>query len=262
MNAIVIAITMAKGGVGKTTSTLTLSAGLSARGYRVLMIDCDCQANLTEHSIHCVPDVSINEVILRQVSKMPIHNVKENLFLLPANHNLFSLAWHEDLDKAGIIKDVVDPLRKHFDFILLDCPPGGDVLTVASLIAADYVLLPVQAQTYAYLDACWYYDLAVRQQAMRVNPKLKLLGVLVTMYDKNISSEKAIYDAVHKRFPEGHLKSYIRHSNYFKSASLNCVDVFEWAPRSNAAYDYGFTVDEILRRLGMPGAKAGEGLNQ
>lgn len=201
----IIAVANQKGGVGKTTTNVNLSACLARLGKKVLSIDIDPQGNTTsglginKDALGC----SVYEVIINNepVENAIIPTVVENLWLLPSNIQLVGaeIELTGMIAREHILKGVLDPLRDKYDFILIDCPPSLGLLTLNALTAADKVLVPIQCEFFA-LEGLSQLVNTVGIVAKRLNPTLSMEGVVLTMYDPRTNLSQQVVDEVKRYF--------------------------------------------------------------
>jgi len=193
----VIAIANQKGGVGKTTTTVNLGASLAVAERRTLVIDCDSQGNMTT-ALGFVKDPSrrtlynlliMNEVIERVLLKTQV----EGLDLIPSDKNLVGAAVElVNVDNREYrLKALVDQLKQNYDYVLLDCPPALDLLTLNALAAADSVLVPIQTEYLALEGVSELLDTLMRLRRT-INPSLAIEGILLTMYDDRTTLSKQV----------------------------------------------------------------------
>lgn len=210
----VISVSNQKGGVGKTTTTVNLAAFLAEKGKRVLIIDVDPQAN-AGYGIGVNAEELSNTLYECLIGQIPIKDAifktdYENLFIAPSNIHL-SGAQVDLLDmesKEFVLKNIIKGIRQDFDFILIDCPPSLGTLTLNSLVAADSVLIPLQ---------CEYYALEGLNQLLRIiamvqeklNPRLAIEGVLLTMYDPRTNLSQQVVNDVREYFGDKVYKTVI-----------------------------------------------------
>ncbi|MDY6969135.1 MAG: AAA family ATPase [Spirochaetota bacterium] len=210
----VISISNQKGGVGKTTSAINISAFLAEKGQRVLIIDIDPQAN-AGFGLGINPEnvnTTIYEVLIGQT---PIKNaiVKtevESLYIIPSNIHL-SGAQVELLnvnDREFILKNALKEIKNSFDFIFIDCPPSLGILTLNSLVAADTVIIPLQCEYYA-LEGLSQLLKVIAMVQKSLNKKLKIEGVILTMYDPRTNLSQQIVSDVREYFKDKTLKTIV-----------------------------------------------------
>lgn len=205
----IIAIANQKGGVGKTTTSINLSACLGARGKKVLLIDTDPQGNASSgYGINKNElDNTIYELILGECSVQDciIKDVAPNVSLLPSNVNL-AAAEIELIDEARkeyILKKEIDWIKDQYDFIIIDCPPSLSMLTVNAMTTANTVLVPIQCEYYA-LEGLSQLIHTVNLVKERLNPDLDMEGVVFTMYDSRTNLSMQVVENV-----KSHLKQHI-----------------------------------------------------
>ncbi len=206
----IIAIINQKGGVGKTTTAINLGTYLARLGKKVLVLDLDPQGNSTsgfgfvnEDLSGCVYNVLIDGAPVSRIRKETKHH--PNLHLAPASINLAAAEVElvSQLAREHKLKAALDAVGDDYDYILIDNPPSLGLLTVNGLVAADRVLIPVQAEYYA-LEGLGQLLATIKRVRVQLNPNLELLGVLVTMFDKRTSLSKEVQSELTKHFA-GHV---------------------------------------------------------
>jgi len=202
----VIVITNQKGGVGKTTTSVNLGACLAKNGFKVLLIDLDPQGNSTsgmgfekDETKNSLYDVLVREYPLRDIAQ---RTKIDNLYLAPSSVVLAAaeveLVSH--LAREHRLKSAISSVSSDFDYILIDCPPSLGILTVNGLVSADHVLIPVQTEYYA-LEGLSQLLHTIQRVRVSLNPRLSLLGVLLTMYNKHTILSRQVEEEVKKHFP-------------------------------------------------------------
>jgi chromosome partitioning protein len=245
----IIALSNHKGGVGKTTSTVNIGAGLNRLGYKVLLIDLDPQCNLSQSLGQEDSGENIYTALSGKSKLSPI-TVLPGLDIVTSTLDL-SGAEIELTGQPGreyILKELLDPIRKKYDYILIDCPPSLGLLTINSLTASDIVLIPLQAQ-YLALQGLTKLKEVVEQIRKRLNKKLKVGGVFITQYDSRKILNRDVVDAIKKHFKEEVFKTKIRDAVAIAEAPTEGVDIFRYSPKSNGAEDYLELSKEIVKRF-------------
>lgn len=208
----VIAITNQKGGVGKTTTAVNLGVGLAKAGKRVLLLDADPQGSLTASLGFGQPDeieVSLATILTKIMKEESFNTVEgilhheEGVDVLPGNIELsvMELTMANVMSREMIMKEYVDAQRKNYDFIIIDCMPSLGTMTINALVASDIVLIPVQA---AYLPVLGLQQLTrtISMVKRRLNKKLHIGGILLTMVDKRTNYAKDVMEAVRQTYKD------------------------------------------------------------
>jgi chromosome partitioning protein len=252
--AIVISLLNHKGGVGKTTSSINIGAGLVELGKKVLLLDLDPQANLSLSLGIPRQKYTIYESIRGESELIPYH-VKPNLDVITSSLDL-SGAELELINEAGreyILRELFQPLQDDYDFIIIDCPPSLGLLTLNALTSSRYVIIPLQAQFLA-LQGLAKIKQVIDKVKFRLNKNLDIGGVVATMYDARKVLNRDVVETIHKFFGEKVFRTYIRDNVALAEAPAQRKDIFSYSPSSPGANDYLELCKEILDRV----AKAAE----
>ncbi len=246
---IVISLLNHKGGVGKTTSTINIGAGLAELGKKVLLIDLDPQANLTLSLGIPRQKFTIYEA-LRGESDLVPYNVKKNLDVVTSTLDL-SGAEMELVNEAGreyIMRELFAVIQDQYDYILIDCPPSLGLLTLNALTSSRYVIIPLQTEFLA-LQGLAKIKQVIDKVRMRLNKNLEIGGVIPTMFDRRKVLNNDVVDTIHKYFGEKVFKTYIRDNVALAEAPAQRKDIFDYNPRSPGAEDYLNLSREIIIRI-------------
>jgi len=253
--ATVIAIANQKGGVGKTTTAVNLSAAFALNKKRTLLIDLDPQANSTltffnpEEITHSMFDVlSDHKMAMAEVVR-PTKSA--NLCIVPSKIALAKLEANlaGQFDAPFRLKDALAPLRKDFDMIVIDTPPALGIITVNALVAANFLLIPIQASYYALEGTDDLLETLERIRA-RPNPELQLLGVVVTLFDKRTNLARDIYKQVGAVFGRKVFKTLIGKNVRLEESPAYKETIFSFAPNSAGAAEYTRLAREVMQRVG------------
>jgi chromosome partitioning protein len=249
----IIAIANQKGGVGKTTTAINLSACLAEAGQRVLLVDFDPQGNATSgvgleknEEKQTVYDLLIGECKFYEC----LHrNVQENLDLLPSNVDLAG-AEIELLDvenKEFVLKGYLKKEQDSYDYILIDCPPSLNLLTINALTAADTVLIPIQCEYYA-LEGLNQVLKTVNLVRKKLNPHLETEGVVFTMYDARTNLSLEVVETVKNNLNQNIYKTIIPRNVRLAEAPSHGMPINLYDSRSSGAESYRLLAADVMSR--------------
>ena len=249
----IIAVANQKGGVGKTTTAINLSSCLASLGKKVLAIDLDPQGNMTSGLGIDKNEVeyTVYELILGQVGieKVICKDALENLDVLPTNINL-SAAEIELIgveEKEFIIRKEVDKVKKNYDFIVIDCPPSLSMLTINAMTTADSVLVPIQCEYYA-LEGLSQLIHTIDLVKERLNPELKIEGVVFTMYDARTNLSLQVVENVKDNLQQTIYKTIIPRNIRLAEAPSHGLPINLYDPKSSGAESYMLLAEEVINK--------------
>lgn len=254
----IIAVANQKGGVAKTTSTVNLGIGLVKEGKKVLLIDADPQGSLTASLGYMEPDelkttlATIMMAIINEEEIQPTDGIlhhKEGVDLLPGNIELSALEviMGNVMSRELIMKECVEQVRKRYDYILIDCMPSLGMITINALVSADFVLIPVQA---AYLPVKGLQQLikTIAMVKRRLNRKLQIQGILLTMVDFRTNYARDIATRVHETYGSEIeiFQTAIPFSVKAAEASAEGVSILTYCPGNKVGIAYNNLTQEVL----------------
>ena len=253
----IITVTTQKGGVGKTTTAISVAAGLAERGRNVLLVDLDPQGNAT---IGCGLD-TISETIVKamtadingrlSLSDLPIVH-RSSFDVLPSNIELANLELMlvSVIGREGVLKRILEPIKRNYDFIIIDTLPSLGILTVNAFAASDYVIVPIMAKDYYSLQGFDALIESVNLTKRCINPKLEILGEVITMYDGRNKNDKYIADTIRADERTNVFNTVIPQSTKAAEANRMGKTILEHDCKGKTALAYKSLIDEILIRTG------------
>jgi len=251
---LIIAIANQKGGVGKTTTALNVSSALAFMGKSTLLIDTDPQAHST---LSCVKDPSqydksLYDVLISHNRNIEDHIINTTIPGLKIVISKISMAKLEpsllgEIDGHYRLKDVLESVRKKYDFIIIDTPPTLGIITLNALVAADAIIIPIQS---SYLSLEGADDLLETIDKVKkiANPNLQILGILITLHDKRTNISKDVVKKIKKVFGKMVFRTIISKSVKLEESPAYRESIFTYAPYSVGAIQYKQVAKEIIRR--------------
>jgi chromosome partitioning protein len=249
----IISIVNQKGGVGKTTTSMNLAALLSEMGKFVLLVDMDPQANATSGFGFSRDNVKYG--VYEALSKQKrfhdiIHNTQhDGLRLAPATANLAGASIElVDVDRREFqLADLLEEARHAYDYIIIDCPPSLGLLTINGLVAADELLIPVQAEYYA-LEGLGQLLSTIQLIQEHIKPDLGVLGAVITMFDKRTRLSEDVMNELYKYFPDTIFRSIIPRTIRLAEAPSFGKTIYQYDPRGKGSKAYERLAKEILEK--------------
>ena len=244
----IISVINHKGGVGKTTSTANIGAGLNLLKKKVLIVDIDPQANLTRHfGVSKTLEQSIFGALKNEYA-LPIENIKPGFDLSPSHEDM--IAWEKlVLDEPGrelFLRDVLETVKSKYDYIIIDCPPSLNLLPVNALSASHSILITVEPSLFS-IEGMSNILNAVQKVRTRINKDLNGCRILITRYFSSKKLHKDAEAVIRKNYDQLVFETIIRTNVALEEAVMNGVDIFDYAGNSNGAKDYKNVCKEIIK---------------
>lgn len=245
----IIAVLNHKGGVSKTTSCHNIGAGLAQRGYKVLLIDMDAQGSLSHITRANRQGITTLEVLLRRATAAQAIQSAGGFDIIAASEGLAAEGILTATGKEYRLREALQSLQRGYDYVLLDCPPSLGILTINALTAADTCIVPCQADTLS-LQALEQLSPTIDTIRQYTNPKLKIRGILITRFNGRAILSRDAVEMLEAKAEEMGTKVYrskVRECISVKEAQAMRMDIFSYAPKSNAAHDYNALIDELIK---------------
>jgi len=250
---LIITVTNQKGGVGKTTTAINLSAALAMRGHKTLLVDMDPQSNSSVSFVDVHPlEKSVFEVLTNSresFTDIIVPTAFEHLSLAPSKISLAKLESRlvGELDSIFRLKDQLEEISDQYEHIIIDTPPTLGIITVNGLVAATHVLIPIQSSYFA-LEGTEDLLETLGKIKDRPNPDLEVLGVLITIHDKRTLLARDIKEQVEQVFGDKVFKTCISKSVRLEESPAYKEPIFTFAPRSSGAAEYSKLCEEVIKR--------------
>ena len=251
--AYVLTLANQKGGVGKTTTAVSLAAYLGKKKKKVLVIDLDPQGNATSglgidkgELENTVYDVLVNEVPMEETV---FESSANNVFICPTNINLAGaeIELVNVMSREQVLKNALKPLRNDYDYILIDCPPSLGILTINALTASDGIIIPIQGEYYALEGLTQLID-TINIVKKKLNKNLSILGVVLTMFDRRTQLTKQVKEEVDNYFGDKVFNTVIPRNVRLAEAPSHGVAILDYDKGSKGAKAYESLAAEVIKR--------------
>ncbi len=251
MTGKVIAISNQKGGVGKTTTAVNLATGIAINKKKVLLVDVDPQGNATSgvgvergEVGFCIYDILVDDMPAKKVIK---ETKIENLFIIPSTIQLAGaeIELVNSVSRESRLKQAIDSVKRNFDYVIIDCPPSLGLLTLNALTASNSILIPVQCEYFA-LEGLTQLINTIRMVQKHLNSRLKIEGVLMTMYDARTNLSNQVIDEVKKYFEDKVYKTIIPRNVRLSEAPSHGKPIITFDSKSKGAEVYMKLAKEVI----------------
>ncbi len=248
MTTKIISVANHKGGVGKTTTVASVGSILACQGHRVLMIDMDAQANLTSSLLRGDPDSTVYAA-MKGTDVLPIISLSDNLSLVPASLQLSmaDLELASAMARERILADLLEPVKKQFEYILIDCPPSLGLLTLNALTASTDIIVPLVAEVLPFKGLAMMNNF-INMVRKRLNQNAHITGILITRWE-NTKLGRGVESQLRESLGNMIFKTKIRKNVSLAEAPYEVTDIVTYAPKSNGAIDYLGFAQELENKL-------------
>lgn len=254
--AMIVSLCNQKGGVGKTTTTINLGAALAENGRRVLLVDLDPQGALSAGLgvAHQDLDLTVYNLLIdskTDVDDVIMHTNVEGMDLMPSNIDLSAaeIQLVNEVGREQTLYRALYPILDRYDYVLIDCQPSLGLLTVNALAASDGVVIPMECAFFSLRGLALLTDTMEKVQE-RLNPRLKLIGIVVTLFDRRTLHAREVMERVIEVFKEKVFDSVIGRTIRFPETSVAGESILTWAPESAGATQYRALGYEVIERTG------------
>lgn len=250
MKTKIIAFGNHKGGVSKTTTTASVGSILASKGYEVLVIDLDAQANLTVSLLKDEPEESIYNALTGKSSTLPIIPVSEHLSIVPASLQLAmaELELTSAISREKILSELLEPIKANYDFILIDCPPSLGLLTLNAFTASNEIIIPLVAEVLPFKGLTMINNF-ISQVQHRLNPSAHVSGILIARWETT-KLTREIEKRLRQQLGDLVFQTKIRRNITIAEAPLQSINIVEFDPKCNGAQDYQAFTEELLSLIG------------
>lgn len=237
-----------KGGVGKTTTVVSVGSILSRQGYNVLVVDLDGSANLTRCLCKETPERFIYDSLISD-SPLPVVPVMEHLDLVPSSQKSYGieLALSQEVSRESILKEKLDAVKDQYDYILLDCPPHLGLMMLSAFTASQHIIIVLEPEPLP-IDGLVIIRKCIEMVQRRLNSSVQLTGVLITLFQP-IRLHRTCEDTLRKALGDLVFQTKIRKNCNLGEMPLERKDIISYAPSSNGAKDYTAFTEELLQVL-------------
>ena len=243
-----------KGGVGKSTSVISISSFLALKGYKILCIDFDSQANTTTVLLGEEQEVSLKDAI---VESMPLSEITfkakiENLDIIPSNISLAKLERYLIMEHEGIyaIRDIIDDnnLIARYDYIFIDTPPSLGMLTINAMVASDFLIIPVVCSKFS-IKGLQDLEESITYVQKRPNPNLQVLGAFINQFDSRRNVVRGLEKDIVEYFGKLLFETRVRNNTRIEEAMVMKEPIFLYDPKSSGSIDFASLCEEMLAKL-------------
>lgn len=250
MKTKIIAFGNHKGGVSKTTTTASVGSILASKGYEVLVIDLDAQANLTVSLLKDESEESIYNALTGKSSTLPIIPVSKHLSIVPASLQLAmaELELTSAISREKILSELLEPIKANYDFILIDCPPSLGLLTLNAFTASNEIIIPLVAEVLPFKGLTMINNF-ISQVQHRLNPSAHVSGILIARWETT-KLTREIEKRLRQQLGDLVFQTKIRKNITIAEAPLQSINIVEFDPKCNGAQDYQAFTEELLSLIG------------